>query len=239
VAILGILGRNAVRAVPGGSGIRARRAPSRHAAAAAISTIVTAALIITLGAAPAGATSPAEVESVPAAAPASAPAPQAPPAAPAVIHLRDAQVVIVQTLPRDEARAALDAVFAAEEQRIRDAQRQEQVRTVQAQQAAVHVEQVMAAQQAAQAQAAADAQLQEALAALAKALSTSQCTTVGGTNGQPASISCPMDDGDATISGDDNVDVVVDDDEEAEEGESLTASGLPDDPVGPESVLSA
>ena len=43
------------------------------------------------------------------------------------------------------------------------------------------------------AQAEATRRLQEALEALARALSTSQCRTVGGTNGQTASISCPLD----------------------------------------------
>ncbi len=44
------------------------------------------------------------------------------------------------------------------------------------------------------AQAEANRRLREALEALAKALSTSSCKTVGGTNGQQASISCPLDD---------------------------------------------
>ena len=43
------------------------------------------------------------------------------------------------------------------------------------------------------AQAEATRRLQEALEALARALSTSQCHTVSGTNGQTASISCPLD----------------------------------------------
>ena len=51
------------------------------------------------------------------------------------------------------------------------------------------------------AQAEATARLQEALQALARALSTSQCHTVGGTNGQQASISCPLDTGSSTGTG--------------------------------------
>lgn len=51
----------------------------------------------------------------------------------------------------------------------------------------------LARAQAAAAQAEANRRLQEALEALARALSTSSCTTVGGTNGQQASISCPLD----------------------------------------------
>ena len=51
------------------------------------------------------------------------------------------------------------------------------------------------------AQAEATARLQEALQALARALSTSQCHTVGGTNGQTASISCPLDTSGSTDTG--------------------------------------
>ncbi|MCU1401929.1 MAG: hypothetical protein JWM70_253, partial [Microbacteriaceae bacterium] len=208
---------------------------SLQRAVAAISVLVVSALVIVLGVEPAAAITP-----VPGAAPrpaASAPAAPAAlaPVAPAVVQLRDAEVLIVQSLPRDQARAALDAKFAAEEQRRRAATvRQTQARNAQAQQLA-YVEQAVTAQQAAStAQAAADAQLQAALAALAKALSTSQCTTVGGTNGQPASVSCPMENGNATIAGGDNVQVTT----PVETAQPMTASSLPADPVGPEQALS-
>ncbi|MDA8436815.1 MAG: FG-GAP-like repeat-containing protein, partial [Actinomycetales bacterium] len=59
-----------------------------------------------------------------------------------------------------------------------------------------------AQQKADAAKAEADRRLKEALDALAKALSTSSCQTVGGTNGSQASISCPLDNnGQASISG--------------------------------------
>ncbi|MDQ1549497.1 MAG: large repetitive protein, partial [Microbacteriaceae bacterium] len=204
-------------------------------AAAPISVLVVSALVIVLGVEPAAAITPvSESASLPAAVAPAAPAALAP-VAPAVIPLRDAEVLIVQSLPRDQARAALDAKFAAEEQRRRAATvRQTQARNAQVEQRA-YVEQVVTAQQAASAaQAAADAQLQAALAALAKALSTSQCTTVGGTNGQPASVSCPMENGNATIAGDDNVQVTT----PVETAQPMTASSLPADPVGPEQALS-
>ncbi|HEY4313922.1 MAG TPA: matrixin family metalloprotease, partial [Actinomycetes bacterium] len=70
-------------------------------------------------------------------------------------------------------------------------------------------------QAAAAAQAEADARIQEALQALARALSTNQCTTVGGTDGQPATVSCPVDGGNGTITG----------------GQGLDAAAAPDAPV--------
>ena len=69
------------------------------------------------------------------------------------------------------------------------------------------------------AQAEATRRLQEALEALARALSTSQCHTVGGTNGQTASISCPLD----TTGTQD-----TDDDTDAD---TLVAASAPETPV--------
>ncbi|MEU1973056.1 VCBS repeat-containing protein, partial [Microbacterium sp. NPDC019599] len=228
--------------------------------AAGIASLVTAALVVTMGAVPAYAAPdpvPAPATAPPAA---ETPAPE-PTEPPVVIPLRDARVIVVDTLSHDEARAVLDAMFAAEEERVR-AQQREQQRLAglrQAQQAA-YVQQVVAAQQAAQAQAEADARLQEALAALAKALSTSQCTTVGGTNGQPASISCPMENGNASISGDNGVGVTTPTPTPTPTpsptststpsttptptptptptgAQAMTAGSLPADPVGPEQGL--
>ena len=137
-----------------------------------------------------------------------------------ILRLPDSSTVVV--LPADEARARIDEALKELEAQVEQARRVEEQRQAQQAQAQQQVQQqVIRQQQQVQeqaqaiseveaAQAEADARLQEALAALAKALSTSQCTTVGGTNGTQASISCPMADGsEATVSGDDNVQVVV------------------------------
>ncbi len=167
------------------------------------------------------------------------------------MHLRDAEILVVDTLSPAEARAALDALFAAEEQRLRE-EAQRGTQTTRSQAEAEFDAQMAAAIEVADAQASANAQLQEALAALAKALSTSQCTTVGGTNGQPASISCPMEDGDATVVGDENVVVTPQPSPTpsttptpsatvapTDDAEPMSAASLPDAPVGPEGLLSA
>ena len=139
-----------------------------------------------------------------------------------ILRLPDTATVVV--LPAAEARARIDAALDELERRAEEARRAEQARqakAVEAQQRIIRTQQVQqqqvvqrqqaqahAAAKAQSAKAQADAKLKEALEALAKALSTSQCSTVGGTNGQPASISCPMPDGSqASVSGDENVQV--------------------------------
>ena len=73
------------------------------------------------------------------------------------------------------------------------------------------------------AQAEATRRLQEALEALARALSTSQCHTVGGTNGQTASISCPVNTTDTTT-------------DPATEPDTLVATSAPETPVSGEAL---
>ena len=82
-----------------------------------------------------------------------------------------------------------------------------QVRKIQQAKAKLAAQQAKAAalkaqqEKAAAAQAEANARIKEALAALAKALSTSACTTVGGNDGSQASISCPLENGTGTVTG--------------------------------------
>ena len=105
-----------------------------------------------------------------------------------VILLRAASEAGISQFDKDTAAAVIADLVAEQE-----ALRQEQVRSQQA-----WARQVALARQAnrvRRAQAEANAQLQKALEALAKALSTSQCKSVGGTNGEPASISCPLAEG--------------------------------------------
>ena len=208
--------------------------------------------------------------------------PQQPAAeAPGTLPLRDAVVVIVPASTTEQARAELESLVRREQQK----QRQQQVAQAQQRQAAATQSQVRQVQQArvvqqrtaqAQQQAAAEAarddanaRLQEALQALAKALSTSQCTTVGGDAGGDASISCPLENGgQGTVSGGDGTTVTTAPTStptptptpsatstpsptpspspttspapsDAASGDALTASSLPDTPVGPEAALTS
>ena len=98
-------------------------------------------------------------------------------------------------------------------------------------------EEELAAARAAEAQRQAEAQLREALEALARALSTDQCVTVGGTDGQPASISCPLpNNAEGTITGEDGTTVTTDD-ETDDETQALVAASVPETPVDASAAL--
>ncbi|HWS58732.1 MAG TPA: hypothetical protein VN257_09340, partial [Actinotalea sp.] len=168
------------------------------------------------------------------------------------VPLRDAVVVIVPETPADEARQALDALLAREEAQAQAATRQVTTPAQQLQVRRLQQARALAQQQAAaeRARADANARLQEALQALAKALSSSECSTVGGTNGGTASISCPLENGgNGTISGGDGTSVTTPSTTPSPapsptpapnptaSGGALTASSMPDDPVGPEGAL--
>ena len=106
-------------------------------------------------------------------------------------------------------------------------------------------EQARRAEAVRKAQADANRRLQEALEALAKALSSSSCTTVGGQNGTAASISCPLDNGGTgTVTGGGGTSVTpapttspTPTPSPSATGQALTAASLPDAPVGPEDAL--
>ena len=172
--------------------------------------------------------------------------------------LRDAVVVIVPETPAREARRELDRLLQqqqraqAQAQAAQNATRQvtpaQPVQVQRIQQARTRAQQEAAAERA---RADANARLQEALQALAKALSSSQCSTVGGTNGGTASISCPLENGgNGTISGGNGTTVTTPTPSPSPSttptptpsptasGNALTASSLPDEPVGPEGALS-
>ncbi|HOR15627.1 MAG TPA: matrixin family metalloprotease, partial [Dermatophilaceae bacterium] len=115
--------------------------------------------------------------------------------------LRQPVTTTTHALPAAAARARIDAALA---QARRQADGQRAVARAQAAQSAQAAQAAQAAKvrQVQDAKAAADAKIQEALQALARALSTSQCTTVGGTNGTAASVSCPLAGGSsATVTG--------------------------------------
>ena len=126
------------------------------------------------------------------------------------IPLRDAVVVVLPDVSRTDARAELDQALSVRAEQVRQrlvAQQATAATSTRTQQVDLRrlralQEQARRAEAVRKAQLDANRRLQEALEALAKALSSSQCTTVGGQNGTAASISCPLDNGGTgTVSG--------------------------------------
>ena len=239
--------------------LRSLRSLARRARAGAVVAVtVITAMVLTLA-----------VPATAAAAPADAAGPRADrPAAPTgsstdaadgtvTIPLRDAVVIVVPDLSRSKARAELDRALRERDEAIRlqraamlrqqAAQSPQLTRTQQVDLRRLRAlqEQARRAEAVRKAQADANRRLQEALEALAKALSSSSCTTVGGQNGTAASISCPLDNGGTgTVTGGGGTSVTptpttspTPTPSPSATGQALTAASLPDAPVGPEDAL--
>jgi hypothetical protein len=137
-------------------------------------------------------------EPTPTAVPQSVPAVQSQQQLPAQVPLRSEPAVVIAVSPA-AASARLQELLAAETQQLQQQRAalsaQQAVVTLTPQQLAVLQAQQDAQQQAAAAQQQAQQELSSALQQLAQALShgTGNCTTVAGTAGQQASISCPVD----------------------------------------------
>ncbi|MEO6790452.1 MAG: hypothetical protein ABI187_05740, partial [Ornithinibacter sp.] len=112
--------------------------------------------------------------------------------------LRPAVVVSIRSLTPSAARARIDAILTSEKSQAAATASSARAKTVRAS----ATRKSAAAGAAEAARQAANNKLQEALAALAKALSSSQCTNVPGANGQ-SSVSCALaNGGQGTVSGD-------------------------------------
>jgi hypothetical protein len=91
----------------------------------------------------------------------------------------------------------------------------------------------------------AEARIQEALQALARALSSGACTTTGGTGGTAASISCPVADGQGSITGDGSTAVTgLTAPTPGDTGDDLTAAAAPSQvtdaaPLSPDAAQAA
>jgi hypothetical protein len=148
-----------------------------------------ASLLTAVPASSAAAATPASLPAAPVAAPAAGGGSDATTSAATTVVVLRAAASPAEGYGHRRAAEVIDGLLAgqvvAQQQVVADAQRA----------AALRRARLIAA-----AQARANRQLQKALDALAKALSTSQCTAVGGTDGEAASISCPLatddDDGD-------------------------------------------
>ena len=136
------------------------------------------------------------------AAPASTPASASTAPITEAVALRAPASVTVPTLSTADARAHIDRLLASERATQTAASKRTTVTTQKAKAAAQKTK-------AAQAQQQANARLQQAMDALAKALSTSQCSNASGANGQ-SSISCPLaNGGSASVSGTGNTTVTA------------------------------
>ena len=122
-----------------------------------------------------------------------------------------------QPQPQQPTLAAQQPVAAQATNRVRAGTRK--LTRAERRQLAMNAKYEAARRRALAAQAEATRRLQEALEALARALSTSQCHTVGGTNGQTASISCPLDTTTGTPGNDDT------------DADALVAASAPETPV--------
>src|SRR4051794_29097595 len=193
-----------------------RLRPRRRFLAASVVFGLVAGLLVTL-------TVPTAQAAVPASTPpsaGSAPAPSSTPAASEPRLRREPTLVVA--VSGKKAKARLAHLLAVQQRRLQAARatqvRAQRLQQLQQQQAGVlpaskalapperalvaqqnklrhrQLTAQLARQRALAARDEANRRLREALEALAKALSTSSCHTVGGTNGQQASISCPLDD---------------------------------------------